>query len=243
MSQFMFGTGRLTAMPVGGGAPTPFGALQNVSVDFTGDVKELWGRNQFPLDTARGKVKIAGKAAAANVDPTLYNAVFFGQTVATGQQLVADGEAHAIAAGPITVTNTPFVANLGVVNAATGAQLIQDPSGTPLTGHYTVNAATGAYTFAAADIGVNVLITYSYGSPTTGQSIAIGNQLMGATPTFQIVANGLYKGKQVTLTLYACVSSKLTLPLKLDDYMIPEFDFSAYDNGAGQIGLLTATDS
>jgi hypothetical protein len=238
MSQYMFGTGRLTSMPVGGGAPTPFGALQNVSVDFTGDVKELWGRNQFPLDTARGKVKIAGKAAAANIDCNLYNAVFFGQSVTVGQTLVADSEPGTPASGIITVANAAnFLFDIEV-DRASGGRMIQVPSA-PLVGQYSVTPA-GVYTFNVADTGP-MLLTYAYKASGTGQSIAIANQLMGATPTFQIVANGLYKGKQVTLTLYACVSSKLTLPLKLDDYTIPEFDFSAYDNGAGQIGLLTAS--
>jgi hypothetical protein len=47
------------------------------------------------------------------------------------------------------------------------------------------------------------------------------------------------EGKFVTLVLYSCVSSKLTLPLKQDNYTIPEIDFSAQDNGSGSIGFLS----
>jgi hypothetical protein len=246
MAQFMFGVGRLTLMPVGGGAPTSFGALQNISVDFAGDIKELWGRNQFPLDVARGKVKITGKASAAQVDANLYNSAFFGQTVTTGQTLVADSESHAIPTTPFQVTATnsaTFLYTIALVNAANGNPFVQVASG-PTAGQYSVNNATGVYTFASADnvSGISVLITYAY-SATTGNTLTINNQLMGATPTFQLVANGLYKTKQITLTLLSCVSSKLTMPLKLDDHMIPEFDFSAYDNGSGAIGTLTDTNT
>lgn len=58
--QYTFGTGNLYTTPVGGGAPFRFGALQDVGVDFSADVKQLFGQFQFPLDVARGKTKIEG---------------------------------------------------------------------------------------------------------------------------------------------------------------------------------------
>src|SRR3954463_6525269 len=87
MSQYMFGTGQLFATPVGGGAPLRFGALQDVSVDFNGDIKQLYGQYQFALDVARGKTKIEWKASSGNIDCNAFNQVFFGETVETGDQL------------------------------------------------------------------------------------------------------------------------------------------------------------
>jgi hypothetical protein len=239
----MFGTGRLTATPVGGGAPVAFGALQSVSVDFTGDLKELYGRNQFALDIARGKIKIQCKAVIANIDVNLYNQVFFGQSVTTGQQLVVENEAGTIAAAAYTVVNTGanFVQDLGVVRVTTGVAFTRVASG-PTVGQYSVSA-TGVYTFNATDNASAILVSYQYSTTSSGQQIVIGNPLMGAVPTFQAILNGTYKSKQVSLTLYSCVANKITLPLKQDDYTLKEFDFMAQDNGAGSVGLLTATNT
>jgi hypothetical protein len=88
MSQYVFGTGQLFATPVGGGAPLRFGALQDVSVDFSGDIKQLFGQYQFALDVARGKTKVEWKASTGNVDVNAFNQIFFGQTVTTGDELL-----------------------------------------------------------------------------------------------------------------------------------------------------------
>jgi hypothetical protein len=241
----MFGTGRLAMVPSTNlGVITQFAALQSVSVDFTGDVKELYGRNQFALDIARGKVKIQCKAVACNIDVNVYNSVFFGQTVATGQQLVAENEAGTIPTTPFQITVSgaaTFTQDLGVTFVSTGVSLTRVASG-PTTGQYSVSAV-GVYTFAAADVAKAVLISYQYSAAGTGSQIAIGNALMGAIPTFQAVLNGTFKNKVITLTLYACVANKLTLPLKQDDYMMPEFDFQAQDNGSGSVGILSATNT
>jgi hypothetical protein len=239
----MFGTGRLTATPVGGGAPVAFGALQSVSVDFTGDVKELYGRNQFALDIARGKVKIQCKATVAQIDVNLYNQTFFGQSVTTGQQLVVESEAGTIATAAYTVVNSGanFTQDLGVVRVTTGVPFTRVASG-PTVGQYAVSA-TGVYTFNATDNASAILVSYQYSTVASGQQIVISNVLMGAIPTFQAIMNGSFKGKQISLTLYACVANKITLPLKQDDYAIKEFDFQAQDNGSGQVGLLTATNT
>lgn len=87
MSQYVFGTGQLFATPVGGGAPLRFGALQDVMVDFSGDIKELFGQYQFALDVARGKTKIEWKATTGNIDAMAFNEIFFDQTLTTGDQL------------------------------------------------------------------------------------------------------------------------------------------------------------
>lgn len=240
--QFSFGTGQLFALPVGGGAPLKFGALQDVSVDFQGDTKELFGQNQFALDVARGKTKITGKAGTGALDADLFNTLFFGGTTSVGQKKAAVNEAASIPAGPgpytITVTNgATFYLDLGVVVAATGVAYRQVATA-PATGEYSVSAA-GVYTFAAADEGVAVLITYLYTDATTGKTLQITNNLMGNTPKFQAVLSEVYEGKYVTLVLYSCVSNKLTMPLKQDNYTIPEIDFSAQDPGSGTIGFLS----
>ena len=59
---FEFGAGTLWGFPVGGNTaanPTPmkFGTLQDVSLDISGDVKQLYGQKQFPEAVARGNAR------------------------------------------------------------------------------------------------------------------------------------------------------------------------------------------
>lgn len=245
MSQYVFGTGQLFALPVGGvGAPLRFGALQDVSVDFSGDIKELYGQYQFALDVARGKTKIEWKASSGNIDIEAFNQIFFGETVTLDDELIqVFNEAGIIGATPykITVANADgFYLDLGVYDATTGQPYKQVASG-PTTGQYTVNVATGEYTFAAADTTKHVLINYIYESDSSGGSMEITNQLLGTTPRFQLVLSQVYEGKAFTLILYSNVADKLSLPLKQDDYLIAELSGMSHADDANRIGRITTT--
>lgn len=245
MTQYMFGTGQVFTMPVGGGSPLRLGALQDVSVEFSADVKQLFGQYSFPLAVARGKTKIEGKVGTANIDVKAWNDVFFGSTLTNNQEkLQAINEAGAVPAGAgytVTVANAAdFYLDLGVVSAATGIPLKQ-VSANPATGEYTVSAE-GVYTFAAADANMAILLNYLYDGDTAGSgSLLLTNTLMGATPKFQMVASQTFEGKTFTLILFSCVSDKLSMPLKQDDFMMPELSFQAQANASNQIGLITTT--
>lgn len=237
MPQYAFGTGNLYITPSGlNPTPISIGAIQEASVDFDGDAKALYGQYQFPLDTARGKTKITGKFGTGKMQSALWNAVFFGQTVATGQTLASINESGTIPGTPYQVTaanGATFAQDLGVFYATTGLPLTRVASA-PATGQYTVTAA-GVYTFAAADTTKAVLLNYEYTSAATGQNIAGTNQLMGVIPVFRLDLFNNTKGKQQVLTLYACTAPKLQFPLKLDDYGIISVDFAAQDDGTGRV--------
>lgn len=244
MTQYLFGTGDLFTTGQDGSSPNKFGALQDVTIDLSADVKMLHGQFQFPLDVARGKAKVEGKAATGDVDVNSFNTFYFGGTPATGQELRANNEPQTIPAtpGPYTVVAdeaATFVQDLGVYFADTGVPL-QQVASTPATGQYSVDSTTGTYTFAAADEGLDVLLNYLYGD-TGGNTLVINNQLMGLTPKFRLIATQLYGGKTFTLVLYSCVAEKLSLPLKQDDYTIADFSFQAQANAAGQVGYITTT--
>lgn len=247
MPQYMFGTGQLFATPVGGGNPLRVGALQDVSVEFSGDVKQLFGQYQFPLDVARGKTKIEGKIGTANIDVSAFNQIFFGGTVTSNsekkQAINEAGTVPASSTYTITVANgATFYLDLGVVLTATGVPLKYTSSGSPAAGEYTVNVATGVYTFNSAQASAAVIINYLYTTTTSGSgTLAITNQLMGTTPKFQIVASQVYNNKQFTLCLYSAVSDKLSLPFKQDDYTVSEFSYQAQANDANQIGFISTT--
>jgi len=243
MSQYVFGTGQLFAMPVGGGAPLRFGALQDVSIDLSADIKELYGQYQFALDTARGKTKVEWKAGSGNIDITAFNQVYFGgDVVATDEMLQAfneSGTVPAMAAYTVTVSNaSEFIMDLGVYSSTTGLPLKQVP-GTPATGEYSVSAA-GVYTFNAAQAEAVLLFNYLY-EGAAGGTLTVTNPLMGSTPKFQLVASQTYDGKTFTAILYSCVADKLSLPLKQDDYLMAELSGTAHSNAVNQVMKLSTT--
>ena len=217
--------------------PAQFGTLQEVQLDLSFTVKELTGQFQAPAALARGGMKITGKAKAARISASNFNNIFFGQTVTTGNTLTQLNEAGTVPATghAVTVANhVNFVADLGVAYAATGTMLTQVASA-PAAGQYTVNGNTGVYTFGAGDANAALLFTYSY-TTTTGASLSLSNQLMGSAPTFSLVLNEQYQGKLLNLQLNAVIAPKLSLAFKNEDFMIPEFDFQASADPAGNIG-------
>lgn len=243
--QYNFGVGTLYGIRNDLSPPvsTPFGALQEVSVEFDYTLKELYGANSWPIDVARAEGKITCKAKAAQINAASFNAIFFGQTVDTGQILAAINEPITVPAStPFTrvVTNAvTFTDDLGVIDATTGVPLTIVAS-SPATGEYAVDVDTGTYTFAAADEGRPLYVNYDY-SATTGKTIQLTNQLMGSAPQFMVKLSNMYKGNVLSLTLNACISTKLTLGLKNNDHMIPEFDFSGFVDDADQLGSLSTT--
>jgi hypothetical protein len=188
-----FGTGVLYGLPNAGNTaanPTPYklGVLQEVTVDFKADLKKLFGQSQFPVAKARGKIDVTAKGKFATQDPGLLNQLYFGQVETAGMTTMAVDEAATIGSGspPVytyQVTNSAtFQTDYGVINAATGAQL-QKVGAAPTTGQYSVSG-NGTYTFAAADAGTGVLISYTYTNATRGATITLTNQLMATRPSF-----------------------------------------------------------
>jgi hypothetical protein len=238
-----FGSGVLIATPSGANAtPVQFGALQDVSLDFSFASKQLFGQYQFPIAFARGEGKITGKAKFANIDGPLYNNCFFGQSLATGQKLWSYNEAGAVpASSPYTYSGANaanFDADLGVVYASSGLALTRVAS-SPVVGQYSLSA--GVYTFNSGDAGRALLVSYSYTQPASGggSRALLANKAMGTAPTFQIdfyQTNPNIAGAQWSLRLFNCVSTKLSVASKNQDFVVPELDFEAFANAANSIG-------
>lgn len=241
---FEFGAGTLWGFPSAGNlaalpSPSKFGTLQDVSLDISGDVKELYGQKQFPEAVARGKIKITGKAKFAWINGKQLNDLFFGQTMGSGTVKVALDEVKTVSAGSATVTNSAqFVSDLGVRYTATGLPFTKATSA-PTVGQYTFSA--GVYTFNTGDNGTNnVAISYTYTAAGSGSQINVTNQLMGFAPTIQITLAELYNDtaaapNQLNVLLYAAIASKLTIATKQEDFIIPEFDFQCFANPAGKV--------
>ena len=221
-------------------SPRKLAKLQDVQFDLSFSIKQLFAQGQLPVDIRRGQAKFNGKAKAADINAGVLNDMFFAQSSATGLIVAAFGEAGQI---PAVTTYTVTVANsatwsqdLGVVYAATGVPFTRVASA-PTLGQYSV--AAGVYTFAAADASTAVYIDYLYTAAAGGNTISLSNQQMGTTPTFQGVFSTTVSGKNLTLILNSCTSSKLTLQSKVEDYTIPELDFEIMADSANNIGKLS----
>jgi hypothetical protein len=233
---FVFGSGVLIGTP-SGGSPINFGLVQEVSLNVAVTTKALYGQYNFPVAIGAGTKKMTGKAKMARISGQALGALFFGIAPATGSTLTQFGEAATVPASPYTrpVSNTPFVADQGVVYATSALPLKQVASA-PTVGQYSVSAL-GVYTFAAADSGAQVLISYTYTAPTAGTGFAVTSALVGPSISFSanLFAQDPSTGKQFSVLLYNCVAEKLSFGTKVEDFLMPELDFQCFANPAGQV--------
>ena len=239
-----FGSGVMIGTPTSGAVNTPveFGVLQEIGLDFTFTSKPLVGQFQLPVAIGRGVAKITGKAKFAEMNGPVFNTLFFASvTSSVGQDMWSYNEAWTIPASTpwqVTVANSAtWSADLGVKYAATGNALTRVASG-PTKGQYSV--AAGVYTFSTTDASTAVLISYTYTQTTSGTKEIINNPLLGVTPTFQIdfyQLNPNVANTQWSFRLYSCISTKLSIGSKLEDWLMPEFDFEAFTNAANQLGV------
>lgn len=227
--------------------PTPRRSLttQDAELDMTGTIESLKGQYQFPDDTAVTDKKGSGKITMGRKDLGLLNQIFFADVSAAGGSSVSPVELHTVAA---TVAVTPpgsgtFYSDLGVAYASdVNKQFERLLSGTPAAGQYTV--AAGTYTFATADVGKDVLISYAFTQPTTGTIFQINNQNIGYGPQVEIYIVDQYQPVNVgtdiapvfiysTIHVYAAKISKVTLGNKRANYSMPEVSleyFAAANN-------------
>ena len=157
-------------------APLIFGTLQDVSVDISADVKELYGQLQFPQTVGRGKAKIQCKAKTAQIYGAIFNSLFFGQTLNDGAFTMQYDTVGA------TISGTPYIIapqpagngtwdhDLGVISGITGVPMKKVAAG-PTTGQYSL---TGAAIGATCSYATNVMtctVIPTNGTFQVGQSV------------------------------------------------------------------------
>lgn len=250
---YSFGTGTLFAIPqtdrLGAAVSDPdalqFGSLQEVSGDISFDLKQLHGRKSFPLAVARGKGKAEFKAKNAGINARSLE-FLFGAASSTGvRRSYVDQLVTVPAEAPYTINadgrvGVVYVSDLGVKYATSGLVLRRDASGfSGTTMRYSVGNG-GVYTFGSGDAGKQVLISYECTETSTNilgpRYAVIDNPDMGLAHTFKVALQTYFKGKSLSFVLNACTSSKLSMQFKNDDFMIPEFEFSAFADDAGELG-------
>ncbi len=218
-------------------APVNIGYAQELTIDTAATPKELYGQNQYPLAIARGTIKATGKIKAATLSGLAWNACFFGQTFTPGGYAWTVAEQHTLSTTTQQVDNfTDFQDDLGVVYAGTGLPLQEVAAGSEDTGYYSVSTSDGTYTFSTTDSTSWLSFTYTTAQSTVGQSLLVENQLLGQTPVFQLDYYTNFnqpQAKPFAVRLFNCVGSKITLATKLEDFVMPEFDFAFFANAAG----------
>jgi hypothetical protein len=235
---YSFGSGVLlgTRTDIANATPINFGLVQEVTIDESATIKELTGQFQRPVAIARGTIKTTGKAKVARISGLAFSSLYYGFTPAPGQVATAFAEAATVAASTPFIVNVAnsatFVDDGGVLYATTGLPLINVASA-PAAGQYSY--AAGVYTFNSADAGKAVLVSYSYSIAATGQKFTVSNQLLGTTPTFKAKFFTTFQGQAISLQLNNCTSNKLSFQTKLEDFVLPEFDFSCFADAAGNV--------
>lgn len=239
----VFGSGILLAK-LGAGGAIAFGALQDVSLEINAKTEALRGQYQFPLEQARSEMDVTAKAKFGYISGAIYASLYFGATPSTGTVKMAYNEAASIPAtpGPYTVVvanGANYEDDYGVTYASSGDPL-QWVASAPAQGEYSVDKTTGTYTFAAADEGVGVQITYTYKSATAGSTIVVPNNLQGVQPQFGLLLQRSYNGEGERILLPNCIAGKLTLPTTMGKFAISELDISAFGpNGTSPITIYT----
>lgn len=242
-----FGPGILIVTRTDLAIPVPInvGFAQELTLDFSGTVKQLFGQNQYPLVAARGTVKATGKWKAAVLSGIAWNNAFYGNVLST-TGTIQWNVGSTITTSTLAATNQvgsslTFDADLGVTYSVSGLPLQRVTTGLEAAGKYSVGStAPGLYGFATADQGVAIKVTYTNTTSAVGQNLIVINQPIGFTPTFQLdyyTSLNQPAAKPFAVRLYACVGEKTTMASKLEDFIMPEFDFSIFaDNQSRVIG-------
>jgi hypothetical protein len=245
-----FGSGVffITRNDIADGTPYQIAALQDITISFNGELKDLFSQGQYPIAVARGKVKIEGKGKMALVSTPVWNSLFFGGTVNTGQTLTAFAETHNIAATITSSNAATFTFDLGVYAPSTGERftLVDFTSGTLSAGTYKVNPTSGVYNFFTGDVPASpsslpVQISYQY-TAAGGFTLTSGNPFMGTTPTFRGDFYQPFENYSLVLTLYACVATSISIPDGgVDNFLISDFAFGAFQAPSGNVFTLSTT--
>jgi hypothetical protein len=247
---FIFGSGTAFATPTGAAAagnpsPLQLGVLQETQIDISNNQKDLMGKNQFPVAIARTAGKITIKFKFANQFAKLWNDLFFGATVVSGEEIGVPDSVQAVVTHACTITppgGGTFARNLGVRNGTTGQQMTLVASSPAAGISYTVSG--GTYTFNASETATTMFISYTY-TLATGFKSNVTNLPMGSQPVLDVtVMNSQYAnldGAVNTLLRFpACIASKYTFPFKNEDFAITEFDCSALQDVNGNVMYINA---
>jgi hypothetical protein len=237
-----FGVGIATLL-LPGTPPQPviIGGLQDVSLSIKFTKKKAIGNFQWPIAIARGEGEITWKAKSIVYSGSLVSAFLTGSTTAAGTMLPVASEPATVPSVPsytVTVAHgADFGEDLGVLDVVGGIAMTPVAAGSEAAGKYSVNAATGTYTFSAADQGRVLAISYSYHAATTGHTTTFTNQLMGAgtTVALDLFNTNPNQNKPSGWKMPATILDGLDLAMKNTDFTATDLSGEAFADGSNNI--------
>lgn len=231
--QIVFGLGSLFVKDSLGNS-AKIATIKQFGVNFSEDDVELTAGAKFPIDQRSGPAKAEGKIKVAAYEPMFGHLVMAGSTLEAGYEALADEEPATIPAtpGPYTVTVShaaDFVRHWAVRFAGkAGRPMTRVFTGVPTAGQYSVVEATGVYTFAAADQGKPILISYQHKVTASGQTLVITNAPMGTGTTCSLLGYREDEGKVLGYYFPTARVKGLNAQFEAGKHMEPEHDWKAF---------------
>jgi hypothetical protein len=250
--QYSFSTANVYAIDAVTGAPTELMSISDISLEFSRDSKTLTGIKAFAEVAALGKGKCSGKGTINTYNAIAINRLLGNMgTITTGQRLWIQ-EPFTLATGTpsYTVANAAnFYKDLGVNDTTipTNVNPFQWVASAPATGQYALDATTkGKYLFADADATAKKsgIVSYIYSATDGGSLIELNNPTMAVAQYFAMFLHGNLVNKQsivkqTNVWLNCCMSSKLGLGWKVEDFNTPTFDFEAMADDLDSLGWMS----
>jgi hypothetical protein len=137
----------------------------------------------------------------------------------------------------VAPTHVTATIDLGVINGDTGQPMIKVASA-PAVGQYSFTPGpTAAYTFNASETATKVLLNYQW-PDTSGTTLALNNQLMGYAPQSSVLLYNNFRANTYCIQLNAVIFGSLSVPTKLDDFWISDFDATAFTDASDTLGAI-----
>ncbi|SRR6266568_1892800 len=234
-----FGLGFVAAVPAGANpTPIPFALVRGLSYDHARKFVKERGAWKHVVAVGEADNDITGKFDNVDIMSGTI-AQLTGGTIATGSKIGVPSEVGTIPTTPFQVTasqGATFDTDYGVYDNTSGLVMTRVAAG-PTTGQYSVNTATGVFTFAAADVGHKVGITYSYLAAAAGKTVSVVNTPMGLATGYVVVGySPSQTGKSLGVKLYNCFIPKLSLGWAPDAFTKQGMEFfAAQDSGSTAI--------
>lgn len=223
-----FGSGVLygTRTDVAASTPRKFGTLQNVSVDFKGELKQLYGQNQFAESVARGKTSISWKAQIGRINGPIFNEMFFGETSVTGGTLAVFKEQATIPAAPSAATSA------AATSGATTLTFSAVPAGV-VVGAVVADTTTPASIASGTTVTAKTTTTITLSKATTG-AVASGDTItfspsypVANNATFGVDLGVIYKGTGEMLTYVSSAPAQGEYAVENGNYIFSSADAAA----------------
>ena len=182
-------------------------AIQSVTIEFSGNIESLFGQGKYALDKALSSVDTTGSITVGKSNLQLYNRMFFGESEQTTGAIYKKFSDQDSSEGEVTLADISDMEDAGAY-LPDGTPLVRVES-TPDEGEYSVDEATGMYTFNTSTppdtVDIIVLDTV-----TDVESVSIQNEKAGNAPRFKFVYYGEYRGRKCTMVLNSCIGTGIS---------------------------------